>query len=91
MKNHFFIFALLSLIFITCYAETCNATHMNFASKYTLGKQDELNRTFTKIQEKLSGVTDVVYKTSGGVEYKISSIKPTFYYRDSKQKATFRG
>jgi hypothetical protein len=28
----------------------CNATNFHFTSKYTLGKQDELNKTFTKIQ-----------------------------------------
>ncbi len=28
----------------------CNATNFHFTSKYTLGKQDELNKTFAKIQ-----------------------------------------
>jgi hypothetical protein len=30
-------------------ADTCNITHFEFQSNYSLGKQDELNRTFTKL------------------------------------------
>ncbi len=40
---------LLCLVVLTA-SEVCNATNMNYVSRFTLGKQDELNRTFTKIQ-----------------------------------------
>jgi hypothetical protein len=52
-----------------------------------LGKQDELNRTFTKIQEKLPALPTVTYKYSSTVTYTITNATAAFYYRDSKQKA----
>lgn len=64
---------------------------MNYVSRFTLGKQDELNRTFTKIQEKLNTLNNLVYKTAMGAEYQITDVKLAYRYRDSKQKAEFRG
>jgi hypothetical protein len=31
----------------------CPASHFDFVGKYALGKQDELNKTFSKIMEKM--------------------------------------
>lgn len=68
----------------------CSASHFDFTSRYTLGKQDELNKTFEKIQEKIKALEDVTYKTDGAT-YRIYNANPSFYYRDSKQKAVMRG
>jgi uncharacterized protein YxjI len=72
-------------------AINCTATHFDFTSKYTLGKQDELNKTFEKIQEKITSLNDVTYNASDTTAYTISSVNPSFYYRDSKQKAVILG
>jgi hypothetical protein len=42
----------------------CSATHFQFANRYTLGKQDELNKTFEKIQEKITSLNDVTYNAT---------------------------
>jgi hypothetical protein len=34
----------------------CNATHFDLQGTYTLGRQDELNKTFTYIQQKITDV-----------------------------------
>jgi hypothetical protein len=69
----------------------CSATHFDYTNRYTLGKQDELNRTFAKIQEKITSLEDVTYKPSDSISFTVSSVNPSFYYRDSKQKAVIRG
>lgn len=72
-------------------AVNCSTTHFLYTNIYTLGKQDELNKTFEKIQEKITSLNDVVYQASELYTYTISKVNPSFYYRDSKQKATIRG
>lgn len=47
-----------------------------------------MNRTFTAIQPKIN-VKNVTWKTNNTATYQITGIKPTFFYRDSKQKAQF--
>lgn len=85
------IFACLSLLLPQGLSASCNASQMSFVSRYSLGKQDELNHTFAKIQEKLTTLNEITYQDPKGADYKISNLRPTFYYRDSKQKASFRG
>lgn len=72
-------------------AVQCSATHFDFIGKYTIGKQDELNRTFTKIQEKITALGNASYNSSGSTSFTIFNTKPVFYYRDSKQKADIFG
>ena len=68
-------------------AERCDANQYEFRGTYSLGKQDELNRTFTKIQN-LTYYLMNVNKTGGdNIRYAIYSAKPHFTYKDSKQKA----
>jgi hypothetical protein len=69
----------------------CNASHFDFTGQYSLGKQDELNRTFTKIQEKITSLGNVTFNLSETVSYTIFNAKPVFYYRDSAQKASING
>ena len=72
-------------------AVQCSATHFDFIGKYTIGKQDELNRTFTKIQEKITSLANATFNSSGTTTFTIFNTKPVFYYRDSKQKADIFG
>lgn len=71
-------------------AEECNNTHLEFFSQYTLGKHEELNRTFTALQPKIN-VKDVTWKKNDSATYTISEVKTTFFFRDSKQKAEIMG
>lgn len=82
--------AISSLLSIVSTVE-CNASTMNFVSRFSLGKQDEFNRTFTKIQSKLQSLPGINYSSPNGANYSIMNIKPSYYYRDSKQKATSSG
>lgn len=47
-------FLLVLLCLPLTQAVDCNSSHFDFIGSYTLGKQDELNKTFTKIQEKIT-------------------------------------
>jgi len=91
MKGYLPALVYLQLLLATAAALACNATHMNFASRFTLGKQDELNRTFNKIQDKIATLPDFNYRTPDAADYTISAIRLTYQYRDSKQRAQFRG
>jgi hypothetical protein len=69
----------------------CEATHFDFIGKYSLGKQDELNRTFTKIQEKIPVLPNATFVVNDTTTYTVFNAQPTFYYRDSKQQAEIAG
>lgn len=56
-----------------------------------MGRQDELNKTFIKIQEKVSTLNNVTWKANDTTTYKIAGVKPTFYYLDSQQRAVIKG
>jgi hypothetical protein len=79
------------LILQTTMAADCNASHFDFIGSYSLGKQDELNRTFTKIQEKVTLLSNVSFNSSNTTLYTIFNAKPIFSYRDSTQKAEITG
>lgn len=66
-------------------SQSCNASHFDYISKYTLGKQDELNRTFTKIQSKLNTLKDIKYQNASS--YTITNINVSYFYLDSQQKS----
>jgi len=83
--------ALLLLLIHSVASLNCKASVFHFTGQYTLGKQDELNRTFTKIQEKFPSLPTVTYKYSNTTTYTITNAKAAFYYRDSKQKAEILG
>jgi hypothetical protein len=90
-KRYTHLLVFLFLLLAVALSDNCNASHMSFVSTYSLGKQDELNRTFTKIQEKIPLLEEVSYQVPSGPTYREINVKPTFYYRDSNQRATFRG
>ncbi len=53
MKIYLFFYLFLALTLNLSLEEPdkeCSASHFDLIGRYTLGKQDELNRTFTKIQ-----------------------------------------
>lgn len=89
------ISGLAVLLVLCCYraAHTteCPASHFDFVGKYALGKQDEVNKTFTKILEKFQPLPNITYNTSDST-YTIFNAKPSsFFYRDSEQKANVLG
>lgn len=43
------------------------------------------------IQEKITTLNNVSYNSSAFVTFIIYNVNPTFYYRDTKQKAIIRG
>jgi hypothetical protein len=45
-------------------AVECNATHFDLIGNYTLGKQDELNKTFTLMQPKIKDLGNVTFQAS---------------------------
>lgn len=63
---------------------------MEFFSVHSLGKLDELNKTFNYIQERVKTLENVTYK-SDTATYTIFEVKPHFFYRDSKQKGEIVG
>ena len=73
------------------WAVECDASHFELVGKYTLGKQDELNRTFTHMQESIKEIGNVTWSPIPTVTYRIFNTRPTFFYRDSKQKADILG
>jgi hypothetical protein len=71
-------------------AATCNnITHLDYFSYFSLGRQDEFNRTFTRIQNRKENITAVTWTINSSVTYTISKIVPTYYYVDSNQRAEF--
>ena len=84
------IIVILGLICCFVAAEDCNRTHLEFFSSYSLGKQDELNRTFDRLQPELK-IPNVSYKFSDLLSYNLTEIKARLRYRDSSQKAEIIG
>jgi hypothetical protein len=78
---------LLLLCLPAVLAVQCDASHFDFIGKYTLGKQDELNRTFIKVQEKIPSLPNVTFQVTETTTYTIFNTKPTFAYLDSKQRS----
>ena len=88
------IAVLLAVCLLWANADECNNTHMEFFSEYSLGKQDELNRTFTKVGERVKTLNNFTWtdkQSTFGGKYDIQNIKPTFHYLDSNQKASIQG
>lgn len=71
--------------------KACNASHFDLIGTYTLGKQDELNRTFTIIQGRIKEIGNITFNTTPTTSYSIFNAKPTFFYRDSRQTAKILG
>lgn len=88
--NKISLFLLLALFFINSNQADCNFTHYEFFSKYSLGKQDEANRTFEDIKTYVK-VPNVNYTTNESIRYQINNIKHEFKYIDSRQEAEVIG
>ena len=86
--NSLFLLLPLLLLVSSISAITCNASSYEFTSDYSLGKQDELNTTFDKIQNTLPPFPDMTYIDSNtGNTYTILNFTAVFRYIDSAQKA----
>lgn len=85
------IFLLLIVCLQIALAIECPASHFDYVGNYSLGKQDEINKTFIKISEKLITIPNTTYSPSENKTFTIFNAKPTFYYRDSEQRADVVG
>ena len=56
------------------YFKDCNFTDLRFQSKYSLGKQDELNNTFDAIGPKIA-IPDLKYPINSYTNYSFTGIK----------------
>lgn len=57
INSYHFMTVSLRLVLVLCMTnllvsaqQDCNSTHLEYFSEYYLGRQDELNKTFIKIQ-----------------------------------------
>jgi hypothetical protein len=91
MKQYQTVVLIVALLILQTAAADCNASHFEFVGSYSLGKQDELNRTFTKIQEKVTLLSNVTYKVTDTISFTIFNARPVFSYIDSKQRAVVTG
>ena len=89
MQKRIIILALALLIASSASSE-CNFTHYEFYSKYSLGKQDELNKTFDQLLPTIK-IPDHTYEINDSLSYKFSDVNLSLFYRDSKQKAEIMG
>lgn len=87
------LLAILVLLTVlgTALRADCPETHFDFRSGFTLGRQDELNKTFGKMEKTITHLDDVSYHPNDTLTFTISKAKPTFVYLDTKQRATIRG
>ena len=58
------IFSLIICLTTASAFKDCNFSQFDFFSTYSLGKQDELNRTFTLVNQKVQPLSDVTYNQS---------------------------
>ena len=77
----------LALILTVAACVECNATAYEFLSEYSLGKQDELNISFTKIAKKIPAIPDSVYPFSDRINYTTTNFSYTFKYLDTTQRS----
>lgn len=66
---------------------TCNSSSFEFTSHYSLGKQDELNRTFTKIQKNLPQLDYNHTFADTNSTYSITNFTSVFRYLDTSQRS----
>lgn len=101
VKSYYITYILMTKISITiilffafasvAHLQNCNSTHLEFFSEYYLGRQDQLNKTFHNISEKVTVLNNVSWKTNDSTTYRIGNIKPHFFYIDTKQRADIVG
>lgn len=53
------ILVLTFFIYLVVSFKDCNFTQFDFLSTYSLGKQDELNKTFDALNSKISNLTSI--------------------------------
>ena len=80
----------LSILAMPSYQADCNSTHFEYFSNFSLGKQEQLNKTFDQIQP-LIKVPTITYKSNDSSTWTISDTTVNFKYLDSKQRAVVIG
>ena len=81
--------ALLLILVLLAYSSNalfCPKTRLEFFSHFSLGKQDELNRTFTAIAKNVT-FPEVIFNSTATERYRLGDYNVTWRYIDSNQKA----
>lgn len=81
---------ILTLLSYSSLALICNNTRMEFFSHFSLGRQDELNRTFTAIGKNLT-IPNITYVATPTATYSIGNYSVHWRYIDNNQKANVTG
>lgn len=78
---------IISSLLLPIFSLVCPRASYQFTSHYSLGKGDELNRTFTRIQQELPTLnwTHTFHDTN--ITYTIQNFTAIFKYIDSSQKS----
>lgn len=82
------LLVILLSLFFSGRPEECPQSHLDLFTTYSLGKQDELNRTFIHIEEKIGTLDEVKYTGQNPNTYKITGIQPKFKYFDGRQESS---
>lgn len=88
MKLALLILSLLTVSTVS--VVLCEQNRLEFFSHYSLGRQDELNRTFTSISKNIT-FPEVIYNSSAQDTYRVGDYNITWRYIDTNQKANTSG
>lgn len=80
------ILLILGVLVSSTFAVLCPKNRLEFFSHFSLGKQDELNRTFDSIAKNLT-FPEVVFNATANARYRIGDYNLTWRYVDTNQKA----
>lgn len=90
-KNIQLFHILIATILVTISQQVdCNSTHFEFYSQFSLGKQQQLNRTFDQILPYIK-IPTITYKASDFLSFNLTDFKIRFSYLDSNQKSIIIG
>ena len=85
-----FVLSVLFLSVLLVQSEECTHTHLDVFTKYSLGQTNEMNKTFTYLQETIKVLDNVTY-TADTTSYKIGNVRPIFLFFDAKQQVNITG
>lgn len=84
------VLLILVLLAYTSLSVICPNTRLEYFSRFSLGRQDELNRTFTAISKNLT-IPNVTWNSTPSDKYTIGDYNIHWRYVDNNQKANITG
>ena len=84
---------IIQIIIIIVYTHTqkCDSTMMELYTEYSLGRQDELNRTIKKLQQSISTLPDVSLNINTTYKMNIRNIQLFYSFYEGQQKTEIVG